>query len=169
MSWKKTGTTLQSHTIAKAPLPLSAIDILFLLTGAGMLAVRDHGPHIGFRIGGTAFVIAATMALGWIWLFLVRTGVELTDDGITVRNWLRSYWIPWQEVAGFAFGTKVTDLSIRQSIATPALQTYVLTIDGRHRVMSGLQASHAKRSHSEVQNLLDTLELERSRHLVSRS
>ena len=69
----------------------------------------------------------------------------------------------------FRFGDNMTNLSIRESIATPALQTYVLTTDGQHRVMSGLQASHMKRSHSAVQLLLDGLELERAKHLTSGS
>jgi hypothetical protein len=169
MSGRQTGTTLQSRTIARAPLPLSVIDLCLLLTGAVMLAVHGYATRVGYKIGGIAFIVAALLALGWIWLFLTRTGVELSDDGITVRNWLRKYSVPWQEVTGFAFGTNVKNLSIRQSIATPDLQTYVLTIDGRHRVMSGLQASHVKQSQSAVQSLLDSLELERTKHLPASS
>ncbi|HEY5272291.1 MAG TPA: PH domain-containing protein [Acidimicrobiales bacterium] len=150
MSWRKTGTTLQSQTIAKAALPLSAIDLCLLLTEAVMLTVRGRSMYLEFELGGLVFVGTAIFALGWIWLFLTGTGVERSNDGITVRNWLRTYEIPWQDVSGFTFGDNMTNPSIRESIATPALQTYVLTADGQHRVMSGLQASHVKRSHSAV-------------------
>ena len=105
MSWRKTGTTLQSHTIAKAALPLSAIDLCLLLTGAVMLAVRGRSMHIEFELGGLVFTGTAILALGWIWLFFTRAGVELCNDGITVRNWLRTYEIPWQDVSGSASAT----------------------------------------------------------------
>jgi hypothetical protein len=134
-----------------------------------MLAVRGPSMRIEFELGGLVFIGAAILALGWIWLFLARTGVELSNEGLTVRNWLRTYEIPWQDVSGFAFGDNVNNLSIRESIATPAIQTYVLTTDGHHRVMSGLQASHVRRSRSAVQLLLDSLELERAKHLITSS
>jgi hypothetical protein len=114
-------------------------------------------------------MVVATMGVVWSWLVFARMGVVTSNEGIVVRNWLRNYSIPWDEVQSFKFGDQVKGLSVREEFASPFLQPYVVLRSGRHHVMSGLQITrvYRNRNRSDVQSMLDSLEKERSLHARS--
>jgi hypothetical protein len=105
--------------------------------------------------------------MSWVVLFFARVGVETSFDGIVVRNWVRQHHIKWSDIRGFDFGEKVAGLSLRESLSSPVLQTYVVLKNGKHCVMSGLSATRVNRTESKrrVQEMLDELDDERRRYL----
>ena len=94
-------------------------------------------------------------------------GVIARDDGILVRNWVRSRFFPWNVISGFRFGNELENLDLREMLGTPVLATYVVLKNGRHVPMVGISVTRANRQKSRtlVQEILDALEAAR-RHFV---
>ena len=67
-------------------LVASGLVVHALMVDSGLVAAAVQG----------AFVLAATL-LGPAAMY-----VHAGDDGVTVRNLLRTHWVPWSEVRGFA-------------------------------------------------------------------
>lgn len=145
---------------------LSFIFLLVVLAGAAGLG---GGSKKSSSITAVSAAVMAAAVLGLVWSLLgfAQMGVTSSDEGILIRNWFRRIAIPWCDIKEFAFGNRVANLSIREGLSSPVLQTYVVTKDGRHYVMSGLAATRINRSTSKrhVQTLLDRLEDERVGHL----
>ena len=80
---------------------------------------------------------------------------------------LRRIFISWEDIKGFRFGDLIDDLSVREHLNSPYLQSYVILKDGRHLAMSGLMIIRIRRAESRrrVQLLLNELEEERLAHL----
>jgi len=147
------------------------IAISFTFAGAAVFFEASQGLSGKHAAPGwaVATMVVATMGVVWSWLVFARMGVVTSNEGIVVRNWLRNYSIPWDEVQSFKFGDQVKGLSVREEFASPFLQPYVVLRSGRHHVMSGLQITrvYRNRNRSDVQSMLDSLEKERSLHARS--
>lgn len=142
---------------------MTAVAALVLLSGVG--GVGQTGASAALEAGGIVLIAVALLAIIWIWVFFAQMGVATTDAGIVVRNWIRKSAIPWSEIRSFEFGEHVECLTLREQLASPVLQTYVVLKDGRHQVMCGLSATRLRRAQSKhrVQELLDSLEEARTR------
>jgi hypothetical protein len=116
---------------------------------------------------GAAVMLVAVLVFSWSIFRLAQLAVFSSDEGIVVRNWFLNKTIPWADIKEFKFGTDLDHLSSRELISTPFLQSYAVTNNGQHVVMSGLQAIRLNRTESRrrVQTLLDQLEEERLSHL----
>lgn len=112
-------------------------------------------------------MIFAVLGFSWSIIFFAQMGVTTSEGGILIRNWFRRRYISWPEIEAFRFGDKVENLSVREGLASPYLQTYAVTKDGRHYVMCGLTATRVNRSDSRrrVQELLNRLEDARLTHI----
>jgi hypothetical protein len=108
----------------------------------------------------------AVLGLAWSVFYFAQMGVTTSNEGIVIRNWFRRKSILWPEVQEFKFGNNINNLSVREGLASPHLQTYVITTDGHHYLMCGLTATRVNRSESRrrVQELLVQLEEERRCH-----
>lgn len=116
---------------------------------------------------GIALIVIASLGIVWCFAGFAQMGVSVSEKGILIRNWFRRRWIPWHEVEAFRFGNSVGELSARELLSSPVLQTYVISKSGDHYVMSGLSATRINRAESKrrVQAILDQLEIERLRHV----
>jgi hypothetical protein len=128
----------------------------------------------GGKTGSSVIVVISVFvmtfaALGFVWsvFYFAQMGVATSDNGILIRNWFRRRFVLWPEVQEFKFGNDVNNLSVREGLASPYLQTYAVTKDGHHYVMCGLTATRLNRTESRhrVQQLLNQLEEERLSHL----
>lgn len=92
-------------------------------------------------------------------------GVVSNQDGIRIRNWIRTPFVEWTVIEGFRFGNEIENLRLREVFRSPVLTTYVLLKDGRHVPMVGIQATRLNRRESQtiVQDVLDGLEVQRKR------
>ena len=94
-------------------------------------------------------------------------GVVATDQGVLLRNWIRSTRVSWSEVARFEFGDQLKNRSLTESLRTPELQTYTVMKNGNHVALAGLTITRLKprQSREKVQRLLDALNAEVAAHL----
>ena len=161
-----TGEVYRSRSTRWLAATLSFIFFLAFLAGSSGLGGGSERSSAVTAVG-VALMVAATLAIAWSVFYFGQMGVTSSDEGIVIRNWLRREFIPWGDIKAFSFGNRVGDLSMREQLASPFLQTYAVTNDGRHYVMSGLSATRINRSGSRrrVQALLDHLEAERVSHL----
>jgi hypothetical protein len=145
---------------------LSFVYALVVVTGANGL---DGGVNRSSAVTavGIVLIVCATAGILWCIFFYAQMGVVASEQGILVRNWFRRRSIPWQDIDEFRFGNTVQDLSVREQLSSPVLQTYVVTKSGVHYVMSGISATRINRSESRhrVQLILNLLEEERQRHV----
>ena len=153
----------QSRNTGPIGVFLAVMFALFLIPGVQFL----HGSprHPSEPIEAASALIIGIVGIAWSLVFMARMGVRVTDEGIVVSNWFRRYSIPWSRVESFRFGDELRDLSVREQMASPMLQTYVVFTDNHHLVMTGLQATRLPRSRKKVQDLLDELEVVRRQHL----
>jgi hypothetical protein len=164
----------QSSPVRGFAVYLIVIFALVVVAGIAYLspAVVKH-PTRATSIVGACFIVGGVIGIGWAALLMRRSGVLSTRQGIEVRNWLRTRRIPWSDIEGFAFGDAIADLTLRESLASPSLQTYVapslqtyVTLrDGRHHPMTGLTATPLADSRSAVRQLLIELDEDRKSHL----
>jgi hypothetical protein len=136
---------------------------LFAVAVGGLGGGRTHSTAV--TIVSAVVMIVAFVAFVWAVFWFAQMGVTSSRDGILVRNWTRRTFIPWDEIVAFGFGNEIAGLTIRESLNSPVLQTFVVTKDGKHRVMSGLSATRINRAESKrrVKFLLDGLEGDRRR------
>jgi hypothetical protein len=116
---------------------------------------------------GVVEMFVALLAIAWSVFYLAQMGVTTSDHGIVIRNWFRRRFIQWLDVKEFNFGTGVDNLTLRESLATPYLQTYVITNDDHHYVMCGITATRINRAESRrrVQEILNRLGEEKIRYI----
>ena len=159
------GRLYQSDSTQPIALVLAAMFIVMVAAGAGESA--RHGAHTGDVAFGSFAIVLGAIGFVWAVARMGRLGVWATDQGITVRNGLRSYFFPWDTIDSFKSGTEMADLTTREMLASPVLQHYVILKGGMHRVMAGLNATrfNSARSRAKVRELLDGLEAERLRHV----
>lgn len=159
------GRVFQSNSTRAMTVVFSFMFVFLFLAGLG--GIRGGTNHsTAIAAVGVAIMVVAVAGVAWSWLFFARMGVRTSDEGITIRNWLHQREVKWSDVQAFEFGNKISELSVRELLSSPYLQTYAVLNDGGHQVMSGLSASRMNRSKSRalVQALLDGLEEERLRH-----
>jgi hypothetical protein len=135
-----------------------------LLLVAGIQSVG--GPHESTRHLVAGWLLIGLTLVFFVWTIRVASmAVIAGQEGIRVRNWLRSHDITWGSIRRFAFGNEIDDLGLRELLSTPVLQTYVVLKDGRHVPMVGIQATrlNRRRSRALVQEILENLETDRQR------
>jgi hypothetical protein len=145
-----------------------ALATLFALTYLAGLAGFTRAIHTGEFVLDTIVTTLAAAGFGWATFRMTKLGVVATDKGITIRSWLRTYFVDWNLIEGFKTGSDVAvgDLTLRELLTTPALQSHVVLKDGHHRVLAGLNATRLNRiqSKAKVQEMLDQLEAARRKH-----
>jgi hypothetical protein len=128
----------------------------------------NGGVHRSSAVKEVSVVVMLIAVLGVIWSVFrfAQMSVTTFDEGIVVKNSFRRKFIPWRDIEAFRFGNTVENLSIRERLNSPYLQTYVVMNDGQHLVLSGQTAIRIDRTESRrsVQALLGELEDERGRH-----
>jgi hypothetical protein len=117
-------------------------------------------------IVGVVVIFVAVLLAWWAVFYFARMGVTSTNEGIIIRNWFRKKFVAWPDLEVFKFGTEIANLTVRESLSSPYLQTYAITKDGHHFVMCGITATRVIRSRSrrKVQEILDLLEDEKLSH-----
>jgi len=145
-----------------------ALATLFALTYLAGIAGFTRAIHTGEFILDTTVTTLAAAGFGWATFRMTKLGVVATDKGITIRSWLRTHFVDWNLIESFKAGSDIAvgDLTLRELLATPALQSYVVLKDGHHRVLVGLSATRLNRipSKAKVQEMLDQLEAVRRNH-----
>lgn len=71
-----------------------------LFTLLGVAETVHPARHVGHLTG----LVLIVVGLGPILLFVIRTGLWITDTGIRVRNPLSSYDLAWTQIKGFRIG-----------------------------------------------------------------
>jgi hypothetical protein len=145
---------------------LTFVFVLVFIVGVQGLKGGVHRSSAVKEVSVIVMLIAA-FAVVWSVCWFAQMAVITFDEGIVVKNWFRRRFIPWGDIRAFLFGNAVDNLSIREQLNSPYLQTYVVMNDGQHLVLSGLTAIRINRAKSRrsVQALLDKLEDERRSHL----
>jgi hypothetical protein len=142
--------------------------VYLLVLFAGIQGLNG-GVHRSSAVKAVAFVLIVVAVLGIAWsLFrLSQMAVISSHEGIVIKNWFRRTFIAWEDIKEFTFGNMVDDLSVREQLNSPYLQSYVVLNDQRHLVLSGLSAIriNTTQSRRRVQSLLDKLEDERLGHV----
>jgi hypothetical protein len=147
------------------------IAVLFLIIlGMGISLLSGGYPVSHTTLGKILGVIAILYGLcGVMWAIVRvgRMGVVATDQGVLLRNWIRSTRVSWSEVARFEFGDQLKNRSLTESLRTPELQTYAVMKNGNHVALAGLTITRLKprQSREKVQRLLDALNAEVAAHL----
>jgi len=162
MSEEKTYRSDGTRAVAVA---LTLMCVLIFAAGLGGIGGGIHR-STSVSMVGVGVMIFAALGAWWVLTHFARMGVTTTREGITIRNWFRRKFIAWPEIEAFKFGTDIDDLTVRESLSSPYLQTYVVTINGRHYVMGGIAATRLNRARSrgKVQEILKRLEDERLAH-----
>ena len=147
----------------------AALSFVFFLAFLAGLSGLGGGSKQSSAVTAVGIVLmgVATAAIVWSVFCFGQMGVTSSNEGIVIRNWFRRRSIRWGDIKEFEFGNKIGSLSMREQLSSPYLQTYAVTVDERHYVMSGLSATRMNRAGSRrrVQALLDQLESERLIHL----
>jgi hypothetical protein len=138
---------------------LTVMSLLLLIEGLQGLVGHNKNPSQGVKWLGAGLTAAAALGMFYAIGFIGRMGVRTNGGGI-VRNWLRSHHLGWHQIQGFAFGDQIENLSVRQMLASPYLQPYVILNDGHHRVLSGLQINRVGRAaqRARVKGILEELD-----------
>ncbi len=68
--------------------------VIFGLLCASVITRPDPGGYAGLAVAGAALAGFAVR--------IIRSGVVVDDEGLTVRNWLRTRRLAWSEIAGFS-------------------------------------------------------------------
>jgi len=152
----------QSPSIKRAAFGLAAVCALVYVAGiVGFISAI----HTGDFVVDTLLTGLGAMGCVWAVFRMTRLGVVTTDKGITVRGSLRNDFIAWDLVESFRSGSDIAvgDLTLRELLATPALHSYVVLTDGRHRPLPGLSATRLNRMRSKAQlkEILDQLDAAR--------
>jgi hypothetical protein len=145
-----------------------AVATLCALTYLAGIAGFTRAIHTGEFVIDTLVTTLAAAGFGWATFRMTKLGVVATDKGITIRSWLRTYLVDWDLVESFQSGSDiaVSDLTLRELLATPALRSYVVFKDGHHRILVGLSATRFDRirSKAKVQEMLAQLEAVKQKH-----
>ncbi len=143
--------------------------MLILIVGIQGLNGGIHS-SLAVKLVGIVVMLFAALGITWSLFGLSQMAVYTSAEGVVVKNWLRRIFIPWEDIREFRFGNLIDDLSVREHLNSPYLQSYVILKDGRHVVMSGLMLIRIRRAESRrrVQLLLNGLEEERFAHLGGR-
>jgi hypothetical protein len=162
---------LLSETLFQSPStkPIAVVlATLFALTYLAGIAGFTRAIHTGEFVIDTIITTLAATGFGWATFRMTKLGVVATDKGITIRSWLRTYFVDWDLIESFKSGSDIAvgDLTLRELLATPALQSYVVFKDGHHRVLVGLSATRFDRirSKAKIQEMLEQLEVARRMH-----
>ena len=164
------GTFYQSPTTKPIAVVLAAACACIYLAG---MAAFVRVIHTGDFVVDT--IVTGFGAGGFVWVVfrMTRLGVLATDKGITIRGWRRTDFIDWNRIERFSSGSDIAvgDLTLRELVVNPALHSYVVLTDGRHRVLPGLSASrlHRTASTAEVGELLGQLDALRRSQMHRRS
>jgi len=155
----------QSPSTKRVAAALATASALVYLAGiVGFTRAIDTGDFVFDT------VLTVLGAVGFIWATfrMTKLGVVVTAKGIALRGWLRNDFINWDRIESFQSGSDIAvgDLTIRELLAIPALQSYVVLKDGHHLRLPGLNATRLNRTQSAVriQELLDQLEAARRKH-----
>jgi hypothetical protein len=162
MSEEKTYRSDGTRGVAAA---LVFMCVLIFAAGAGGISGGIHR-SAAVSIVGVGVMIFAVFGAWWVITQFARMGVTTTGEGLIIRNWFRREFIAWPEIEAFKFGTEIDDLTAREMLSSPYLQTYVVTTHGRHYVMCGITATRLNRAKSrgKVQEILNRLDDERLTH-----
>lgn len=124
------------------------------LVGAGMVATPSAEP--GVRVTG-AFMVAVC---GFLARNALRAGVWIEEDGVTIRHWVRSRHLRWQDIAGFSVGGGT-------NLLQPTHTLHVHLADGRDvRVQEMSASALIHRGTSFVHEAVEALEAERRQRAV---
>src|ERR1700689_5782218 len=83
-------------------------------------------PSASLKVVSVIVMIIALVLAWWSIFYVARQGVFATKDGILIRNWFRRRFIAWPDLDAFEFGTDTKNLTIRENLASPFLQTYAI-------------------------------------------
>jgi hypothetical protein len=154
---------------ATAPVA-TYLAILFLVIvgmGVGILAgAYPVSRTTGGKVLGALSILYGLMGLAWAILRVRRMGVVVSDQGVLLRNWVRSTRSKWQDIACFEFGDQLKSPSLRESLGTPELQPYAVMKTGKHVSLAGLTSTRLapRTSRERVQRLLDELNQDLETH-----
>jgi hypothetical protein len=113
---------------------------------------------------GIACVSVGVAGLAWTALRLRKMGVVTSDDGVVVRNRLKTFHLEWQDIDCFKFGNELDHQTLLEALATPSLQPYAVMRSGKNVLLAGLTSIRTKKSRQKVRRLLDALNAEVAQH-----
>ena len=110
--------------IREKPRTVAGVAAILAIYGVCLFSVIRQSSSDGV-IGLVVLGVAAAVAL----VRIIRGGVLVTEDGIVIRNWVRSYPLPWSRISAFS---PASDDKRNYTVG-------VLTTDGRRVSCSALR------------------------------
>jgi hypothetical protein len=117
-----------------------------------------HGSN---PLAGAITTACGLVGILWCVVYIRRSGVKVTQQNVTIANWIRKYGLSWEDLWGFRFGNQLpSDFGLEQMMFTPSLTPYAILNSGRRIPMVGLTAVRIRgtASRASVQIMLDELE-----------